>query len=304
MEPKRGDVGHRPGPFDTSWRLPSALEPGKASFRNLLGSGRSWGYAVLPGQSQNPERYYDDNVWVAWAALEAYQATHDRTDLDVALKAYNFVMSGEDSILGGGIYWQQRTKSEKNACINAPAAAVSFRLYKLTKETKFLENGDRLLSWTRRRLQDTDGLLFDHIQIDGSVDRTKWSYNSACYVRALITRYELLRNPIDKEEAIRVLRASQSKWIDPETRALINPGPFGQHLLDAFYEAAATFKEPQLAKTATATILSVIRNCADENGLYGEWWNRPPLANEDRNLKNLASVLRSIFAAEASSLKR
>jgi len=262
--------------------------------------GNPGGYAVLPHQRLNPERFYDDNVWIVWAFLDAYRTTRDESDLNHALKAYAFVVSGKDSALGGGIYWQERKKTEKNACINAPAAAVAFQLFEITKDKKYLDMGNELLDWTHHTLQDTDGLLFDNISITGKLERTKWTYNSACYIRALVERYQILHNPADEIEALRVLSSAQNKWIDPQTHLLKDPGPFGQHLLDAMFEASRAFNRPELAATATQTILSVLKVCPDSQHLYGEYWNRKPHATEDRNLKNVASVLRSVLSAEIS----
>src|SRR5215469_10475535 len=60
------------------------------------------GYAVLPRQ-KNPDRYYDDNEWIALAQLDAYETGLERHYLDLAKQTFNFVLSGESEDLGGGI---------------------------------------------------------------------------------------------------------------------------------------------------------------------------------------------------------
>ncbi|MES1147166.1 MAG: glycoside hydrolase family 76 protein, partial [bacterium] len=204
------------------------------------------GYAVLPGQKE-PDRYYDDNAWIAWACLEAYDVTQDKGDLDRALKAYRFSLTGKDQKLDGGIYWHEATKTEKNACVNTPVAAVSLLLARMyPKDEKFGLTGDDLIAWTKKKLLDKDGLVQDNINLDGKVEPTKWSYNTACLIRAITLKYR--EDPAEeyKAQAMDFLAKSEQRWIDPQTHLLKDPGPFGQHLVDAMFEASVVFSEPSL----------------------------------------------------------
>src|SRR5258708_24210642 len=66
---------------------------------------------------KNPDRYYDDNAWIAIALLEAYQLTRDPKDLALATDAYTFTLSGEDaSTADGAISCHQRHTNSTNAC--------------------------------------------------------------------------------------------------------------------------------------------------------------------------------------------
>src|SRR5437868_3975524 len=94
------------------------------------------------------------------------------------------------------------------------------------------------------QLQDIDGLVMDNIKLDGKVEKTKWSYNTACLVRAFIARYRVDPYPELKAAAVRPLSAAVAKWIDPKTHLVHNPAPFGQHLLDALFEASGVFHDP------------------------------------------------------------
>lgn len=53
------------------------------------------------------ERYYDDNEWICITALDAYSRTKQKSDLELGKLIYNFIMSGYDQTLGGGIYWKE-----------------------------------------------------------------------------------------------------------------------------------------------------------------------------------------------------
>ncbi|RZA13589.1 MAG: alpha-1,6-mannanase, partial [Proteobacteria bacterium] len=49
--------------------------------------------------------------------------------LKKARECFDFILSGWDEKLGGGIYWYQKTRDGKNTCINAPGAAGALALY-------------------------------------------------------------------------------------------------------------------------------------------------------------------------------
>ncbi|MFZ4507717.1 MAG: glycoside hydrolase family 76 protein, partial [Fimbriimonas sp.] len=141
--------------------------------RAIASMDRYWskpGYSVLPGQDK-PDRFYDDNAWICLALLEA--GTSNRKLLQRAEETYRFVFSGEDRALGGGIYWHEEPKTEKNTCINAPAIVAALELYERTKKPAYLKDAQRLMAWIGR-LQDADGLYFDNQKLDGTIDRTKW----------------------------------------------------------------------------------------------------------------------------------
>ncbi len=272
------------------------------------------GYAVLPN-GWSSERYYDDNAWIAWACLEAYEVTLDKEDLERAIKAYGFAVSGYDQKLGGGVYWREEPKSEKNACSTAPTAAVAMKLANLFPHRKdWLSFAYDNFYWLFGKLRDQDLLIWDHISLEGKVDRKKWSYNSACFIRGCNMalehnkRWSDLYNVQHPGEGIAIdfddtipafpaiaLPAAVKEWVDPKTHLLHDPAPFGQHLLDAMFETDQ-FKI-RYQDEAVEVVRSILANCPDENGLYGEYWDRKPKPGEPRNLKNIAATLRVVLSA-------
>ncbi|MEI7987221.1 MAG: glycoside hydrolase family 76 protein [Armatimonadota bacterium] len=251
------------------------------------------GYAVLPGQSKNPDRYYDDNAWVGLAAMEAYSATKEMKYLDVAKRAYRFVKSGEDKKLGGGIYWHENKKESKNACVNAPAAMLAFKLFVVTHNDVFRADGLRWFDWTSK-LADKDLLIMDNMNLSGKIDRTKWSYNSACYIQAsrlsIESAIRISSSSIYVSDRVetnqnKMLDASKTRWIDPKTKLINDPGMFAIHLL----EVVASM-DP---KDAAPTVGAVFEKCRNEQGLLGEYWNRKPLPGENLKLMYTASLLRT-----------
>ena len=75
-------------------------------------------YPMFNGES---DRFYDDNDWLAIDFCDLYALTKNKKYLEKAQTLYNYIYSGWDDVLGGGIYWCEQKKTSKNTCSNAPA---------------------------------------------------------------------------------------------------------------------------------------------------------------------------------------
>ncbi|MCW5941363.1 MAG: hypothetical protein KIS66_03975 [Fimbriimonadaceae bacterium] len=252
------------------------------------------GYAVLPHQ-EPPERYYDDNAWIALAYLDANEAVPDRKTLARAKEAFAFVMTGESSELGGGVFWRENDRKSKNVCANAPAALAALKLFAATQDAKYRETADRLVAWTKA-LQDKDGLYFDHKSLAGTVDKTKWSYNTALMIRVHVLRYRLLGEASDRTEALRVGRASRTKWLTADG-SIGDEGPFAHHLAEAWLELQDLEPSAGWANVAKRAIekARVVGRMPD--GLYGLRWDRAEVREGRRLLLYQASMLRAAWRA-------
>lgn len=137
--------------------------------------------------------YYDDNMWLIMACYKAYQVLKDTAYLDQAEKLAAFCMTGWDDVLGGGIYWSDQ-KAEKNTCSNAPMALACADLYKITGKAQYLEWAEKTYAWTKDNLQDpSDYLYYDHISLDGTLNESKYTYNTGCMLAAAATLYDLTK---------------------------------------------------------------------------------------------------------------
>ena len=257
------------------------------------------GYDVLPGPKP-PDRYYDDNVWIVLALCDTYEVTHDRQYLRRAEQTFQFVLSGRDDKVGGGIYWHEQDKSSKNTCVNGPAAAASVRLYELTRRRDYLETGRQLYDWTRAHLQDTDGLFFDNVKLDGRVEKTKWSYNSGLMLRASCLLFDTTREKKYLDEAERIATAARARWVDEQTGALRDGGPFAHLLSEAFlalYNTDHTDAWLDVPRRALAFVHDKVR---DANSHYPTPWDVPvrmPLVKF--SLIDQASVARAYLTLAA-----
>jgi hypothetical protein len=136
------------------------------------------GYASYINSAPVSDRFYDDNVWLVIDFTEAYMKSKNSFFLDKAEKTWNFVISGWDEKIGGGIYWTEQNKSSKNTCSNAPSVVAATKLFQSTNNREYLNMAIKIYEWTKNSLQDSnDYLYFDNIKLDGKIDSAKYSYN-------------------------------------------------------------------------------------------------------------------------------
>lgn len=150
------------------------------------------GYASYLNNAPVSDRFYDDNIWLGIDFTDSYLSTKKQDYLTKAKEVWAFVMSGEDDLLGGGIYWCEQKKESKNACSNAPASVFALKMYEATKDNHYLEEGRRLYHWTKEKLEDpNDGLFWDNMSLNGHIDKAKYSYNSGQMLQAAALLYRL-----------------------------------------------------------------------------------------------------------------
>lgn len=232
------------------------------------------GYDVLPPPNE-PDRYYDDNAWIVLALVEIYDVQPDDKYLDRAEQTLKFVLSGEDDVLGGGVYWRERDKKSKNTCANAPTAAAALRLFQKRAEPQWRAAAERIYAWTRHNLQADDGLLWDNRKLDGELDEQQYSYNTAMMIRACCLFYEITGERQWLEEAQRMARAAEAKWIDPETGAIKDGGSFAHMLVEAFLAVYKIDRDPRWRRLVERALIYVHDSVRDPEGRYAHSWDKP-----------------------------
>lgn len=269
-------------------RLVSTIEP----YINFSNGVR--GLSVLPNLN-NPDRFYDDNAWIAIAMADAYSLNPDTKWLSLCKIALDFALSGEDFKLGGGIYWREREKASKNTCSNAPTAVAALNYYLITHDLKYLHTANRLLNWTQKTLQDGDGLYFDNIHLDGTLDKTKWSYNTALMIEGEVLRYEITKDSKHLNEAKRVAIVAANRWVNAKTGALKDDGSFAHLLCDAWLRLARHDSDPRWPKLVHAALAYVHNNVHATDGHYAKRWDTAPAAEDSKILLDQASVARAYW---------
>ena len=219
--------------------------------------------------------YYDDNHWMILDYIEAYEATRSQRYLDKAVEIADACLGGIDDVHGGGSYWHIDTKKHptKNTCSNAPLATALLRLSRHVadpeKKRAYAKQGEELLAWLRKTLQDKDGILWDHVNVKTGETKRDWkfTYNTALVIQAHLEVYRIRGDRSHLAEAVRLSKAS-ARWLSPNSAAK------GDHR----YRDAAFFVvhlvEAQLGVydiTRDATLLSDCRKTAD---FYWRAWRQ------------------------------
>jgi hypothetical protein len=138
------------------------------------------------------ERYYDDNEWIGITALDAYARTKDKKDLALGKDMYDFIMTGYDEVLGGGIYWKEGDKSSKNTCSNGPGALVALQMYQATKQKFYLDTAIKIVKWTDAKLRTPENLYYDNIRTsNGHLGKATFSYNTGTMLESYVYLYEI-----------------------------------------------------------------------------------------------------------------
>jgi len=174
-------------------------------------------YIVSVGKS---DRFYDDNVWLALDFCESYMLTKKPEYLRKSIETWQFVLSGWDEQLGGGIYWCEQKKHSKNTCSNAPASVLAFKLFEATRDSVYFNWGIRIYNWTKANLQDsTDYLYFDNKNLSGKIGRAKYTYNSGQMLQAAAMIYKLTGKKAYLEDAQHIARSAVNYFTEEFTTA-------------------------------------------------------------------------------------
>src|SRR5262249_11886120 len=83
----------------------------------------------------------------------------------------------------GGVFWTAAAGNrDRNTVTTANGALVALRLYAATGRQAYRVWARRMAAWLDRCLLSPDGLYWDHIALDGTVDRAEWSYNQGAVI--------------------------------------------------------------------------------------------------------------------------
>ena len=261
------------------------------------------GFDVNPGP-KNPDRYYDDNAWICLALLETYGLTRDPKDLAYASDAYRFALSGEDaSNLDGGIYWHEDQTKSKNACSSGPVMLDALAFYDITREAKHLDTAKRLYDWTCSHLQDTDGLVFDSIGVsDAKVNKSKFTYNTATLIRAACGLYRATHEKKYLDEARRVAKASEKRFVRTEDGIIAGAGKLGVKLLEAYIDLYETDHDDHWKAVVTRCLISMHSHRSEAGWYPTALEDVPPPASKPVRLIDQAAPARAFWFAAAHGI--
>jgi rhamnogalacturonyl hydrolase YesR len=194
--------------------------------------GRCFEAYVMPPLGPGGNRYWDDNAWLGLNLVRVYRITGDRAALRRARQVFDYMVEGWDTDAGhpapGGVFWMEAPWNRDRATISSGGAAeLGLRLYQQTGEEKYLTWAVRMYYWANRNMLDTDGLYWDHIDLQGHIDKGKASYTQGTMVGAGGLLYQVTGDTtyreIAKRTALQSLRyygANGYATMDPTFNAI------------------------------------------------------------------------------------
>ncbi|MCK9181081.1 MAG: glycoside hydrolase family 76 protein [Bacteroides sp.] len=240
------------------------------------------GYASYIQGAPTSDRFYDDNVWLGIDFTDIYRLTKEQPYLDKAKLIWDFVISGHDDLLEGGIYWCEQRKNGKNTCSNAPGAVFALKLYEATKDKYYLDWGIKLYNWTKTYLQDpSDFLFYDNINLNGATDKKKYAYNSGQMIQAASLLYKITKEKNYLEDAQNIASASYnfffeeySKTNNQQNYKIIKNGDiwFTAVMLRGFVELYTLDKNAVYINSFKENLTNAWTDMRESNGLFNTDW--------------------------------
>ncbi len=239
------------------------------------------GYASYVNSAPQSDRFYDDNVWLGIDFTDIYLQTKEKKYLQKAEEIWQFILSGTDDQLGGGIYWCEQKKGGKNTCSNAPGSVYALKLFEVTGDVNYLHSGKSLYEWTERNLKDTtDCLYYDNIKLDGRIGKAKYAYNSGQMMQAAALLCKLTGEKAYLAEAQRIAASCYNFFFDSfttpegESFRLLRKGDiwFTAVMLRGFIELYQQDRNPVYLDAFRKNLEYAWTHSRGTDGLFGTDW--------------------------------
>lgn len=237
-------------------------------------------YQSHPMFNGESDRFYDDNDWLAIDFCDLYALTKDQQYLLKAKELYEYIYSGWDEVLGGGIYWCEQKKTSKNTCSNAPATVLCMKLYNLTKEQKYLDQALATYHWTKNNLCDpSDQVYWDNISLDKTIGKAKFTYNSGQMIQAGVLLYQTTSDETFLKDAQNTAKGAYNHFLSKRTGidgkdAYFYPSNpwFNVILLRGLIALAEVDNNYEYVNTMADNARYAWKYTRDENGFLGNDW--------------------------------
>ncbi|MGV8095062.1 MAG: glycoside hydrolase family 76 protein [Mangrovibacterium sp.] len=254
-----------------------------ANGNNIGGYGSS-----TDGTAGGGTRFYDDNSIVGLSLVEAYEITGLERFKERAKRIVPFLLSGEDQVLGGALWWNEDEKnitgnvnSNKPTCSNGYATLFLLKYYSICDEAEkadVLAFATRLYTWLTQNLRDPgDKCYWNDKNNQGQINYTKWTYNTGVMVQNGLYLYKITGNQAYLNEAIASAQGAYDYFVKPRSGlALAYPDHdpwFNTKLLRAYIDLKPYYSN---AGSYIQTYLNFINNgykkARTNEGFFFEDW--------------------------------
>jgi len=221
------------------------------------------------------QRYYDDNEWIGIAFIDAYNIDKNKEYLNKAKEIFDFLMTGYDKEMGGGIYWREGDLTVKNTCSNGPAVVLALKLYQTTNQQEYLNIAKEIYNWTNENFLSPEGVYWDHLKNDGTLDKTTWTYNTGIMIQANALFYDITKDKVYLDRARKIAEDSVKHFahsgVFPDTYW------FNAVLLRGYQSLYQIDKDKKYIKIFDDYAQEVWKKERDKNNLIGKKEPKPLL---------------------------
>ncbi len=226
------------------------------------------GYQAYVTAEKRDTRFYDDNQWVAIAYLDAYNRTKQVSYLNKATEIEHFMMTGFDTLSGGGLYWEEDHRTSKNTCSNGPGILILLQLYNITRQQSYLDTALLIYNWTNQHLQAPNGLYYDNIKIPTlEISPALYTYNTGTMLQSNVLLYNITKDKQYLTEAERIAKAAKQHFY--KEGKLPDNYWFNAVLLRGFTELYKVDKNREQLQFFVSDADRIWNEERDENNLLG-----------------------------------
>ena len=238
------------------------------------------GYQAYPVQFEKSDRYYDDNGLVGIDLIDAYKSGKNKQYLEKAKEVLTFIKSGWSDDFGGGVSWLEGIHDQKPACSNGKATVLCLKLYQVTKEQKYLDDGKLFYNWMMNHLEDSTRHIIwnSFLTVSGTPDKAFYTYNTGTMIQSSVRLYKITGNKIYLENAQRLAKGSYTYFVKRTDNGIpyIDDLPWFVVVLFRGYQELYEVDHNPIYVDAIITGADwAWENARDESGLiYKDWTGR------------------------------
>ncbi len=252
---------------------PAAYAPALRQFSDELRAAY-WDAGYRSGAGAG-DRFYDDNAHLVVSLTEAFNLTKDPVYLTRAQETYDFVLEGEDSAAGGGIYFKQFDFFSKDTISTLQGARAAALLYQATGQASYLSDATRLLTWANSHVQQPNGLFNQGFVIETNSPGGVAIVNAAGVgISANLELYNATDNASYLTEAQRIAATTLGRYFDAATGRINDEGYWAFELVDALADLYVADRNPTWINRIDTALDWLHANKRDANGHYGLFWGR------------------------------
>lgn len=174
-----------------------------------------------PPHGNEHDHFFDDNAWIGLEMLRVYDLTGNEIAFERASQIFDFIVSGWDSDASrpspGGVFWvDSMWNMHRNTVSNAPSAKLGLLLaereHNPDRRQYYLDWSKQMYDWVDASLREEGGLYWDHLDVDGTIDETIYTYNQGTMLGATLLLYGATGDERYLERAEEISLAVIDRW--------------------------------------------------------------------------------------------